>query len=474
MRVKIRGSHDRSSTYGGIPIKLSILIPVYNGEAYLLKTLLFIDALHLDTGLEVVVVDDGSTSPIEQTVRTFERRNTQVSLKYVRIPRDQTSCRAKTRNVGAQASSGEWITFLDNGTVIPPTFVTGLRQLLAHESIGAVFHRILGAFVNPDVHPMECISNLTPDTLPEIADSLNNQLLWRDPRQSIGESVYHLSDLPAPWTLGWSGALTVNRGLFNQVGGFDETFSGWGGEDIDLAYRLHSVGCIFVYSSDLYALDLPHPPSDDYATKMENNLRNLNRIHRKNYSFETEFLGCYPTMYLNQLIGRFENLVYESVLPAYSEELFYYLQQKYVQDAQPSVCIGTYDERLIRRLQCSHVFVQKQPSGLPLTKNFPNITFEYRLGRDTPYPDKYFSSIILTDMYRMLGVDILSQIVSELIRISKTVVFIFTEQFESVVRGVDGWPWHTDSVIRNILGTTTASQVKRIEFDDQYSLFVVE
>ncbi|WP_273651138.1 glycosyltransferase [Cellulomonas fimi] len=46
----------------------------------------------------------------------------------------------------------------------------------------------------------------------------------------------------------------VRRGLFDRVGGFDERFEGWGGEDLDFVFRLDVVGSVDRYDDPLLHL----------------------------------------------------------------------------------------------------------------------------------------------------------------------------------------------------------------------------
>lgn len=51
----------------------------------------------------------------------------------------------------------------------------------------------------------------------------------------------------------------VRVGVFHKVGGFDERYEGWGGEDNDFVYRLDPMAPIDVF--DDWILHLPHPPA---------------------------------------------------------------------------------------------------------------------------------------------------------------------------------------------------------------------
>lgn len=55
----------------------------------------------------------------------------------------------------------------------------------------------------------------------------------------------------------------VRRELFDRVGGFDERFVGWGGEDLDLVFRLDVVGAVDRYDDPLLHLDHDRPQTQE-------------------------------------------------------------------------------------------------------------------------------------------------------------------------------------------------------------------
>ncbi len=60
--------------------------------------------------------------------------------------------------------------------------------------------------------------------------------------------------------------------LLRRLGGFDEHYRSWGGEDIDLGYRLHRAGARFVHSCPATAIHWPHSKHYERNTRsvMEN------------------------------------------------------------------------------------------------------------------------------------------------------------------------------------------------------------
>jgi hypothetical protein len=70
----------------------------------------------------------------------------------------------------------------------------------------------------------------------------------------------------------WSGCVVVPRALFEAVGGFDERFVGWGGEDISFAAALLAAGTVARLPGNLY--HLWHQASSERTHKSAEYLRN--------------------------------------------------------------------------------------------------------------------------------------------------------------------------------------------------------
>jgi glycosyltransferase involved in cell wall biosynthesis len=66
----------------------------------------------------------------------------------------------------------------------------------------------------------------------------------------------------------YSGNLSVRRDVLLEVGGFDEDFRAYGHEDLELAWRLRSVGAEFTFNAD--ALAHQHYDKDLYALAHDN------------------------------------------------------------------------------------------------------------------------------------------------------------------------------------------------------------
>ncbi|MES1980898.1 MAG: glycosyltransferase [Pseudomonadota bacterium] len=84
--------------------KISVIIPVYNGEAFIARAIK--SALKQTVKpYEVIVIDDGSTDGTAEELGAFKDRVTVISIPNGGV--------ANARNTGILASSGEFVAFLD-------------------------------------------------------------------------------------------------------------------------------------------------------------------------------------------------------------------------------------------------------------------------------------------------------------------------------------------------------------------------
>ena len=97
-------------------IRLSIIIPLYNKEKHIKKT---IDSvLNQDFScFELIVVDDGSTDKSAEIV-------SQIQDNRIRLIQQSNSGVSKARNMGAQIASSSWLIFLDGDDAVSYTHLT--------------------------------------------------------------------------------------------------------------------------------------------------------------------------------------------------------------------------------------------------------------------------------------------------------------------------------------------------------------
>lgn len=219
------------------PPEVSVVIPYYCEQARLdLVLTALADQTHPSSRLEVVIADDGSPQPPRVPPEA-------AGLNVTVVRQDDRGFRpAAARNLGVRAASGSVLCFLDGDTVPEPGYVHRASRLPALLPDAVVTGRRRHAE----------LSGWTPTQLRE---------WWRDgaePPPELDEPAW-LRELSAGLIIGTdevsdssfraviSAVLTCGRALFAEVGGFDETFTRYGGEDWELAHRLFTAGAVLTH-----------------------------------------------------------------------------------------------------------------------------------------------------------------------------------------------------------------------------------
>ena len=167
-------------------MKLSIIIPVYNEERFLKRCL---DSVELKEGVEVIIVDDGSTDKSPEICDEYEGL-TRHGFDVKVIHKPNGGC-CSARNVGIREAKGEYITFLDSDDLYSSGSVARMLQAIKD-------------------HPVEMIQ-------------------FNDNRvhHSNLEKTYTLRELPKKWVLVWNKCykrefLIKNKILFPEGVIFEE------------------------------------------------------------------------------------------------------------------------------------------------------------------------------------------------------------------------------------------------------------
>lgn len=79
----------------------------------------------------------------------------------------------------------------------------------------------------------------------------------------------------------WSLAFATRRSVFEQLGGFDETYVGYGAEDTDLAFRARNAGVPLLFTASTRAFHQHHPVYDPPLQHFADIVANANRFRRR-------------------------------------------------------------------------------------------------------------------------------------------------------------------------------------------------
>jgi glycosyltransferase involved in cell wall biosynthesis len=257
----------------------TVIVPTYNRRRLLELTLDSLDRQNLPRDrFEVLVVDDGSSDDTAAMVRTFSDR---LDLRYF-FQADKGYRVARARNVGISHARGEICVFVDAGVLLHSEAVSA--HVASHEAAagplavnGYVFCFNLN---NEDAVLIRKFVDV--DDVDTTIASMARTGAWPDLREDFYTRYTDDFDhVPAPWLMHWGCHASARTEQLRSVGMCDEAFQQWGGEDIDLAYRLHRDGARFAVNRAASSIHYPHDKSHtDNAKSAQHNYRYIARKYR--------------------------------------------------------------------------------------------------------------------------------------------------------------------------------------------------
>jgi glycosyltransferase involved in cell wall biosynthesis len=264
---------------------VSVVIPTFNRRRLLGMTLDALCSQSLDKSTyEVIVVDDGSSDGSETVVNKYRDR---LDISYF-FQEDRGFRVAAARNVGIYNAKYEITLFIDSGMLVSRDTLAIHMRCHHDESSLAVIGLSYGV-QEYENGAQDVIAKKTCDDIDASLRELSCYSDTADCRSAYLESIdFDLSRMPAPWLIFWTGHVSVSTAALLSVGGFDEWFQRWGGEDVELGLRLHQKGCKFVVVPK--ALSIHYPHFKDAPKKMAESKINVAYIHSKHQLSETHKL----------------------------------------------------------------------------------------------------------------------------------------------------------------------------------------
>jgi GT2 family glycosyltransferase len=200
------------------PLFASVLIPTYNRRRLLLETLESLEHQTLpQERLEVIVAVDGSSDDTVDALKGFRPRYT-----FRWLYQANQGCAAAS-NAAARQAQHQVLIFLDDDQIAAPELVA--VHVRVQEERGPVL--------------VQGFYPLAPGYDRRGASLIYERSLMRSlaPTDGAHPSTAHI----------WSANISVMRETFDRIGGFDETFRDYGGEDTDFGLRVAALGVPVVF-----------------------------------------------------------------------------------------------------------------------------------------------------------------------------------------------------------------------------------
>lgn len=247
--------------------KLSVIIPVFNRKDLLKKSLnsLSNQSINKDE-YEVIISDDGSSQNFSDLVSWYKKK---INLKY--IYQQNLGFRAGTaRNRGAEIAEGDIILFIDTGVVLESHTLE--KHIEVHKNSEKNL-AILGYMYGFDElnENAQIINSLKIDgyNVDNDIKELQKMEIFDRREAMLKKNGIDLRIWKAPWIIFWTGHVSLSKNCFLNLSGFDESFDGWGYEDIDFGIRWFLNNNQIIMLKEIDSIHLPHDKFKSTLSKKE-------------------------------------------------------------------------------------------------------------------------------------------------------------------------------------------------------------
>jgi len=264
---------------------ISVVIPTHNRPESLQRALKSVFNQTILPG-EIVVIDDGSNPPVDESV--FYECPKQIEWTLLRNVTAKGANNA--RNKGIESVSGEWIAFLDDDDEFETNKIEEIKKILSTQlNVDIIYHSATIYMVN------EGVSYKSGTTIPQ------------------SENIY--KDLLIKNIVGGTSVATIKKKSLRDVGGFDEKLPAL--QDYDLWLRLAKANKYFQFI-DKPLLKYHHETKtnsiskslinnkiaiDEIEEKHHNDFKKLSRNHFKKHEMWKQKMRVHKSLMNRQYKG---------------------------------------------------------------------------------------------------------------------------------------------------------------------------
>jgi len=231
---------------------ISVVIPTFNRRETLENVLPLLAAQTLPVDqYELLLCDSGSTDGTLELVAELAIPN----LRHIRPAENRG--RSGARNAGIRAAAGEFVLFTDADILPSPNLLEEHLRL----------HR---------AHPHSAVVGLEVQV-----DSVAEYEQVRDNPYDKGRHMHGRSDKEMSWLFFLTGNASAPRQALLDVGLFDENFTVYGHEDLELGYRLQKAGYTIRYNAAAVNYHWHPVPFEERCDKMRHSGVATRRFYTK-------------------------------------------------------------------------------------------------------------------------------------------------------------------------------------------------
>lgn len=237
------------------PIRDTFIIPCFNQKKELRLTLLAMAQMNTDFGVQIIIVDDGSTdgllSDIREILATLPDRFDYFYIRNPRVyPRSMGDGRFRagiSRNLGLRFAQGKFIHFIDSDILLPPDFLSKTHQQWQENEIIQLKRYDLAESLDENlfgnVTPSESLWTKLHSSRPKVLDNS----YWYDFYDMAEKEDWNKFN--CPWKYICTYGLSIKRQDLEEMGSVAPHYIFYGFEDTDLGFRLFKRGKRFRLSS---------------------------------------------------------------------------------------------------------------------------------------------------------------------------------------------------------------------------------